>query len=158
MNSIDAGCEKAKGLACTRRILRKDNLPAHLPHRLPFMRWLLHLCGVKLVQVLKKPPRKTDLDPEAGRICWWHRLVAHLGCDRWRATLYLQEESGVVKATGILEQRDLECTKPASMTVQVCCGERAVLPYAHVLSTLKHLSQWTLSYGINLESVGKNLL
>ena len=38
------------------------------------MRQFLHLPGVKLGQVLHKPPRK---DWEAGRIFWWHLVVAH---------------------------------------------------------------------------------
>lgn len=77
MNSICVGCEKAKGLMCTLRILRKENLPVHPPHMLPFVRLFLHLCSVNSVQALKKPSGKIDLDPEAGRICWWHLLVAH---------------------------------------------------------------------------------
>lgn len=70
-------CEKAKGLMWTPGMLGEDSLPLHLPHRLPFTRWLPHLPSVKLAQVLKKQARKTNLDPEAGKICWWHLVVAH---------------------------------------------------------------------------------
>lgn len=110
-------CEKAKGLMWTPGMLGEDSLPLHLPHRLPFTRWLPHLPSVKLAQVLKKQARKkkkkeTSQENQLRPRSWKDLLVAS-GCrpfmlehDKLPADFYLQEEKGAMKATEGLEQRD----------------------------------------------------
>lgn len=44
----------------------RSSLQRHLSHVLLFIRRVLHLSSVKPEQVLQKPPRKTNLDGEAG--------------------------------------------------------------------------------------------
>lgn len=143
MNSIFVG------LRSTLRILRKDTLSVHLPHMLPFVRRFLHLCSVKLVQVLKKPPGKIDLDPEAGRIC-----LLPIHCGVWQIACYSLFTRGkwCDESHWDFGAEELRVHKA---NINDFAGLLWIESYASPMHMsclhLEHLNQCTLSHGIDLE-------
>lgn len=147
MNSIFVG------LRSTLRILGKNNLPVHLPHMLPFVRRFLHLCSVKLVQVLKKPPGKIDLDQtlegSAGGIC-----LLPIHCGAWLIACYSLFTRGkwCDESHWDLGAEGLRVHKAS---INDFAGLLWLESYASPMHMsclhLEHLSQCTLSHGIDLE-------